>query len=261
MGSRNKPDYVWVIAYIKRDFIETVENDLLDKGFGAIRVFIPTVRILKKQFKNKNIYEYVPLLFNYGFFSIPYDEACNPEFLKKLREDIPAIYSWVSDPIKLLKTKPNLRTDNKDTEEEEEEEPVDESGMKILQKIDKKVKVATATEQEIVDLLKVSEHLSVFSDEVIDKLEVGAFITLKGYPYEGMPAEITHINKADKKVKVKLLLETMIAEVMVSFENIFYTVYSNYDGDPKERSLDEMDEMGKRNLYRLYAQLNYGESE
>jgi hypothetical protein len=121
------------------------------------------------------------------------------------------------------------------------------------------MKVAMATEKEIVDLLHTSEHMSVFSDEIIDKLEVGSFITLKGYPYEGMPAEVTSINKENKRVKVRLLLETMIAEVMVNFENIFYTVYSNYDEEGREKSLDEMDLKGKRNLDKLYAQIQYGE--
>ena len=83
-------DYVWVVAYISRDHIHSVESDLLERGFGSIRVYIPTVRILKKQFKNRNIYDYVPLLFNYGFFQIPYDKACNVEFLKRLREEIMA---------------------------------------------------------------------------------------------------------------------------------------------------------------------------
>lgn len=257
MGKR--PDYVWVIAHIKRDYIKTVEQDLLEKGFGAIKVFIPTVRILKKQFKNKNIYEYVPLLFNYGFFQLPYIEACNYEFLVRLRAEIPAIYSWVSDPIKVLKDKPHLRIDNSDEEEVNGEEEINEDGMKILKKPENDISIATATEKEIANLLTTSEHMSVFSDDLVDKLETGSFITLKGYPYEGMPAEVTYVNKNTKKVKVRLLLETMMHEVSVSFENIFYTVYSNYNEEGREKSLDEIDQNGKRNLDRLYAQINYGE--
>ena len=75
--SPGKLDHVWVIAYINRDYVERVESDLLKHGFGSIHVYIPTVRILKKQFKNKNIYDYIPLLFNYGFFQLPYDKACD----------------------------------------------------------------------------------------------------------------------------------------------------------------------------------------
>lgn len=247
-------DYVWVIAYINRDSIHRVEEDLLNHGFGAVRVYIPTVRILKKQFKNKNIYEYVPLLFNYGFFLIPFSKACDPDFLINMRLKIPAIYSWVKDPIIVLKKKPVLRMDNKETEEE----PTI-GGVKILKRPIRNPKVAIARETEIADLMKTSEHMSVFSDRAVDQLEVGSFIILKGYPYENMPAEIISINKTTKKVKVKLLLETMMAEVMVHFENIFYTVYSDFKESGREKSLDEIDERSNRSLDKIYAQISYGE--
>jgi len=252
----NKFNHVWVIAYINRDYIHRVEQDLLSYGFGSIRVYIPTVRILKKQFKNKNIYDYVPLLFNYGFFQLPYDKACDVEFLRTLREKIPAIYAWVSDPIQTLTTKPKLRPDNKETPEEEEPE-ID--GMKILKKVEQTPNVAMAREEEIVNLLKAAENMSVFSDGIVQKLEVGSFIVLQGYPYEGMSAEIVEINKTKKTVKVRLLLETMITTATVSFENIFYTVYSDFDKSHREKSLDEMDSLGKRNLDKIYAKIHYGE--
>jgi hypothetical protein len=253
------PDYVWVVAYINRDYVDRVESDLLSKGFGAVKVFIPTTRILKKQFKGKNEYEYVPLLFNYGFFQIPYKQACDAEFLRKLKEKIPAIYAWVVDPLQLVRSKPNLRMDNSGRMLPEEE--TDEKTKLRILRSDFAPIVAIAREEEIVDLLKIAEKLSVFSDEIIDKLEVGSFITLRGYPYEGMPAEIMVINKKDKRVKVRLLLETYMAEVLVNFENIFYTVYSNFDEELKEKSLEELASKGSRRLDKLYAQLSYGDGE
>lgn len=259
MENKRPLDYVWVVAYINRDYIERVEEDLLTKGFGAIRVFIPTTRILKKQFKGKNQYEYVPLLFNYGFFQIPYKQACDAEFLRGLKEKIPAIYAWVQDTLQLVKTKPHLRLDNSGRELPEDE--VDEKTKLRILRHDFVPMVAIAKEEEIVELLKVSERASIFSDEIVDKLEIGSFITLRGYPYEGMPAEIVHINKKDKKVKVKLLLETIMAEVMVSFENIFYTVYSNYDEELKETSLEELALRGNRKIDRLFAQISYGDND
>jgi len=236
MGKKNKPDHVWVVAYIDRDHINHVETDLIKYGLPSIKVFIPTVRLLKKQFKNKNIYEYVPLLFNYGFFQIPYDKACDYDFLKKMRENVPAIYAWVTDTMALIKKKPNLRTDNK---------------KGILQ-------VAIARDEELAGLIKMGNELSVFSDSILSKLELGAFITLRGYPYEGMPAEIIAINKKKEEIKVRLLLETMMVEAMVSFENIFYTVYNDYSDDLKEKSLDEISENSKMGLDKLYAKINYG---
>ncbi len=251
-----KFNHVWVIAYINRDYIHRVEQDLLKYGFGSIRVYIPTVRILKKQFKNKNIYEYVPLLFNYGFFQLPYEKACDVELLRTLREKIPAIYAWVSDPVKTLTTKPVLRPDNKDTPEPEPELEID--GMKILKKVEQTPNVAMAREEEIVNLLKAAENMSVFSDGIVNKLEEGSFIILQGYPYEGMSAEIVEINKTKKTVKVRLLLETMITTATVSFENIFYTVYSDFDKSNREKSLDDIDSLGKRNLDKIYAKIHYG---
>lgn len=252
MSLQNRPDYVWVIAYINRDYIDRVEVDLREHGYGAVRVYIPTVRILKKQFKNKNIYEYVPLLFNYGFFLIPFNKACDADFLINMRIKIPAVYSWVSDPIAVLKKKPKLRMDNKET-------PEMIGKYKVLKKKVGTAKVAIAREYEIAELMKTSEHMSVFSDDVIDQLEEGSFIILKGYPYENMPAEIISINKAKKTVKVKLLLETMMAEVMVHFENIFYTVYSDLKEHGKEKSLDEMGENNHRSLDKIYAQITYND--
>ena len=258
--SRPKYDYVWVIAYISRDYIHRVEDDLLEWGFGSIRVYIPTVRMLKKQFKNKNIYEYVPLLFNYGFFQIPYIKACDLEFLKDLREKIPAIYAWVSDPTKVIKEKPKLRMDNKDSVQEDEEEEVNKEGIKILKKPYQIPRIAIAKEEEIVELLKAAENMSVFSDGLVENLQVGDFLTLQGYPYDGMPAEIVNVNKIKKQVKVRLLLETMITTAIVSFENVYYTVYADFDKTCREKSLDEIHERGKRSLDKIYANISYGEN-
>ena len=254
-----KVDYIWVIAHINRDYIETVERDLLDRGYGAIKVFIPTVRILKKQFKNKNIYEYVPLLFNYGFFQIPYDKACDAEFLKKLKQEIPAIYAWVIDPVNIINKRPNLREDNLGGVDYDDLDTTD-GGMRII-KHNSRPKIAVATEDEIVSLIKSSENLSVFSDEVVDRLEIGGFITLRGYPYDNMPAEIVSINKEKKQVSVRLLLETMIAKATVSFENVFYTVYSNTDESCKELSIEDIQGKGQHSIDRIYAKLSYGDEE
>jgi len=226
---------VWLVAYINRDYIESVEDDLLKYGFKDIRAYIPTVRILKKQFKGRNIYEKVPLLFNYGFFQLNFDKACDATYLMLLKNRIPAIFGWVKDPFGVISKKPKLQPDNK-------------SGN---------LEAASATEKEISDLLLTSEHLSVFSDEVVDQLEVGGFLILKGYPYENMPAEVVSVSKAKKEVKVRLLLETLISEVTVNFENIFYTVYTDYDSNIKEDSLDELDSKGKRYLDKLYATIPF----
>lgn len=243
--------YVWAIAYINKDYVNRVNDDLVKNKLSAIEVYIPTIRLLKKQFKNKNEYEYLPLLFNYGFFKLPYDKVCNPEFLRGLKERIPAIYAWVKDK---SKKPPGIKS-----HEEEKEGYI--GGLKKLKKPELFTDIAIAKESEIEGLRIIAKNQSVFSDHLVDKLKVGLYITLKGYPYDDMPGEIVHINKTDRKVKVRLLLETMIAEVIVSFENIFYTIYTQEYSSSYEISLDEMGERSNASVDRLYAKLNYGKKD
>jgi hypothetical protein len=230
---------IWLIAYINRDYIDKVDTDLKRFGFEDVKAYIPTVRLIKKQFKGKNQYEDVPLLFNYGFFNVSAFSIRTPGYISKLKDKIPAIYGWVKDPLQAIKSRPALQVGNGNSMPNSD--------------------VAMATEEEILTLLKTSEYLSVFSLEEMDRLKEGSFIILKGYPYEGMPAEIVSISKEKKTVKVKLLLETMMAEALVNFENIFYTVYNDFEEEQKEQSLDEIDSKGKRNLDKLYASISYGD--
>lgn len=260
---REHNDFVWIVAYIDRDHVETVETDLVENGFSAVKVFIPTVRVLKKQFKNRNFYEYVPLLLNYGFFNIPYDNACDPDFLKKLKDNIPVIYAWVRDPVKVIKSQPRIRMDNKGKgiSKEDEEEQLTKDGLKILPEkfkgIPKNTDLAMVTEEEISSLLRASEKLSIFSEGIADMLKVGDFLTLKGYPYDDIPAEIVKIDKLNRKIKVKLLLERLKTEATVYYENIFYTVYSDSGKPMREDSLDELNLQSNRRLDKIYANISY----
>jgi hypothetical protein len=229
---------VWLVAYIVRDYIPNVQKDLTKHGFDFVKVYIPTVKLLKKQFRGKNIYEEVPLLFNYGFFSIPFYKACDQETLLAMRKKIPCIYSWVKDTMSLVARKPTLRVDNTD-----------------LFKPD----VAIIDEREIISLLQTSEYCSVFSEDSIDKLKPKDYLILKGYPYEGIPAEIVKIDKVTKQVKVKLLMESMMHEVSVTFDNVYYTVYSDYDAESPMSTRDPSLEVMTTNkkVDKLYASISY----
>jgi hypothetical protein len=235
---------VWLVAYIIRDYIGNVQKDLKKQGFDYVKVYIPTVKILKKQVKGKNIYEEVPLLFNYGFFGMPYERACELENLINMRKKVPCIYSWVKDTFSLFASKPQLRGDNKEF---------------------RKPDVAIVDENDIINLLKTSEYCSVFSEDSVSKLVKGDYLILKGYPYEGIPAEIIKIDKVDKSVKVKLLLENIIHEVNVSFDNVYYTVYADYDADSplssRNISIDDNTNSHNRNMNKLYASMSYGTEE
>jgi transcription antitermination factor NusG len=222
MTKQNKlPKKVWCIAYINRDKLELVETELRRYGY-KVEAYIPTVKILKKKFKNKDVFEETPLLFNYGFFRLKYNDACNPDFLMELRSRITCIYAWVKDPISNLSKLGKLRMDN-------------HNFIKAMPAS------AICTDQEVANLVKEAEKSSVFSADEINRLSKGDYITLKGYPFDDMPAKIISINKSNKTVRVKLLTEGIFDKVTLAFENVFYTVYQGYDDSlTKGDNYDEM---------------------
>lgn len=227
------PEFIWAVAYINSSFISRVQHDL-DKfaEYGNIEAYIPTVKILRKQFKGKNEFEYVPLLFNYGFFKIP-RKLVNAEFLGSMKDNILCIYAWVKDTTQLIHEKPTLS----------------------LNKTQPRISVATATHDEIARLVNTKSQLSVYSQDEISSLQEGMLITLKGYPFDDMPAVVKEINHKSQKVKVDLLLESIMKEVTVAFENVFYTIYhGHYDETTfKEKSLEEIRDKGKNSLDRLFS--------
>lgn len=229
--SPNRKD-IWCIAYINRDFIHRVEEEMKKYGY-KIDTYIPTVRVLKKKFKGKDIFEFIPLLFNYGFFKVPYEDACNPDYLMELRNRIGCIYGWVKDPAYTINN-PHIR--RKDS-------------------YDALPASAFASDAEISKLIKTSGEINVYSEEEINKLKVGDYINLKGYPFDNMPAEILNINLHKREIKVSLLLDVVLSKIVtVSFENVFYTVYQGYDDSlSKDLNFDEMDFQKKgskdRNMY------------
>jgi len=232
---------VWCIAYINRDHIGIVEEELKKYNY-KVEAYIPTVRILKKKFKGKSIFEFVPLLFNYGFFKVEYESAINPQFLMELRNRITCIYGWVKDPTKILHDGPRLSANNSDSP----------GGI---------LATALATDAEVARLTKESDAMSIYSAEDLARLQPGSYIKLKGYPFDDMPAEIIKINLSKREVKVSLLMDALVKEVTVSFENVFYTVYQGFNEDSKEESYDELNEKyGQNSIDKmLFQNYNYDE--
>ncbi|MAO08058.1 MAG: hypothetical protein CL596_05025 [Alteromonas sp.] len=224
-----KTDHIWVIAYINRNHIPLVKDELSIWEYDNVEAYIPTIKLLKKKFKGKDMFEMVPLLFNYGFFKMPYEKACDPSFLMTLRHRITCIYGWVKDPAKATK-EVDLSLDN---------------GI-IRNALPK---AAMATDEEVAKMTQVSKELSIYDQDNIDKLKEGDYIKLEGYPFEGMMAQIIDINPRNHKVKVKLHLEEIVKEVTVSFENVFYTIYKNFNENTREKSTDEMIEKHGSNIF------------
>lgn len=222
-----KVDYFcYPIAYIDATFMSKVEEELNRyPEYKEVTAMIPTVKILKKTFKGKQTFEEVPLLFNYGFFKMPRHLAIQHKFLEALKSDISCIYSWVKDPQKVIKKHAIMRDDGKSIYE------------------DKHIPIATATSQEVANLIKDSFNHSAHDATDLGSIYPGAQITLRGYPFDDMPAEVVEIDPKHQEVKVKIQIFNQIKEVMVAFDNVFFTIYhgNNYNADiTVKNSLDQM---------------------
>lgn len=210
----------WAIAYIDSTNLHYLPSDLRKHPkYRMVEAYIPTISILKKKLKGKSHFEEVPLLFNYGFFCVPKYFIPNSYFLDEMKTDIRCIYAWVLDPV-VLKTKV--------------------SSDEIIGLYNPKG-VALAKDNEIENLRMQEKVQSIYSAKDIDTLFEGKVIVLKKYPFENLPATICKIDPIQKKVQVRLNLDTPMAEkpITVSFENIFYSAYETHkDFDMKEESID-----------------------
>lgn len=203
--------YAWLVAYIDSAHIERVNRELAKyPEYKDVTAYIPTIKLLRKSFKGKNEFEDVPLLFNYGFFKVPRKYAIYKNFLENMQQNISCIYAWVKDPAKVLQTKPIIRPD----------------GKSIY--TDKHISVATATAEEVSQLVKNSENYTTHDAEDLKKLKAGDVIVLHGYPFDGVKAKIVEIDAKKEEMKVEIMIFNQKNPVkIVSFDNIFFTVYHN----------------------------------
>lgn len=220
--------YVWAVAYVNRTFLPTVFKDLQPFEDEGIRAYIPTVRVLRKQFKNKKHFEEVPLLFNYGFFRLPFHRACDKDFLMRMKVSVNVIYNWLY---------------NNSIPEKDEEGRYFNS-----------LKVETVKVREIAFLKRACLLNSIYSSDDVSKFGKGDYIVLHGYPFENIPAEILSVNAKKEEVRVRLLVngDSVISEVTVNFSNIFYSIYSNFD-EPNltDSTLEGLAERSKSGMDKL----------
>jgi hypothetical protein len=215
-----KEPIVWVIAYISPKQMFTVDRDLYKfKRYRSVEPYIPSIRILTKQVKGKRHFQTIPMLFNYGFFKVPKYFVPNSHYLEQMKKDIECIIGWVKDP-GITK----------------------EKGMFTLEKLHNPLGVALASRAEISRIKLAEESQTFYTAEDIKTLYEGKIITLHTYPFEGLPAEILEINEKQRFVRVKLLLDTALKTIKVSFENVFFTVYREeyLDERMKEQYLDDL---------------------
>lgn len=232
--------FSWLTAYIDSTQIEKVKQELSSQAaYAEIEAYIPTVKVLTKTFKSEDYFEEVPLLFNYGFFRVPRKFAVHARFLDEMKENISCIYAWVKDPAKVIKRKPKLRLDAKSVYSENE------------------IMVATATSKEISRLIKESFNHSAHSPEDLAKVEPGQYITLRGYPWDGVKAKIVELNTDKKKIKVEINIFDQLREVMVAYDNVFFTIYHNKNFDDSVSVRNTLDAMGDYGAINKQTFKNY----
>lgn len=229
MGKSASANYfAWLVAFIDSEHIHKVEKELAKyPEYSEVEAYIPTVRVLKKTIKKKPEFEEVPLLFNYGFFKVPRRFAIHPNFLENMKQDISCIYSWVKDPAKIVKN--SLK-------------------KPPFSKSDSSISVATATSDEISRLIRDTFDYSAHSADDLDRLNAGDYIILRGYPFEGMEAQIVEIDPKKETIRVILRMMNANREVTVHFDNVFFTTYHNKNYDDSittKESLEAMQASGK----------------
>lgn len=225
--------FCYPIAYIDASLMGKVEEELNKyPEFNQVTPMIPTVKILKKTFKGKQSFEEVPLLFNYGFFKMPRYKAVHYKFLDDLKNNISCIYAWVKDPQKEMNKHPIVREDGKS-----------------IYYTDAHIPIATATSLEVSTLISDSFKYSAHDSTDLGTVYPGMMVTLQGYPFDNMPAEIVEIDEKKKKVKVKLNIFSEIKEMSVEYENVFFTIYRRENHDDSITVKNSLDEMMDNNSF------------
>lgn len=213
----------WSIAHIDMSELHFLNSELRKHtAYEPIEAYIPTINILKKKLKGKNHFDQIPLLFNYGFFRVPKYFITNPHFMDMMKKDIKCIHSWMTDPI-VVKTGRSI-----------DSTPFYLSNPKGI---------ALATDMEIARIKLQERRQSIYSAKDIDLLTVGMIITLKKYPFDGLSARITEIQRDKQKVLVEILLGTPMTDkpISVSFDNIFYSAYQDSaDSEMREQSIESI---------------------
>ena len=193
--------YIYCICRIDRKSWKYIDEDLSNRGYKKIKSFIPTVKILKKTKAGKNFYE-------------DFDR----NFLNKLKKDIPGILNFLKSPENLFSKKKRARIDNA--------EDFDDFSI-----------VATISREQVKYYKSISKRNNVFSLESITSLKIGDYITLRGYPFEGIGAIVDELNLATKTITVTIYPGKGSITIQLPMDNVLYSIYNDYDEDHLE-SLD-----------------------
>ena len=201
--------YKWCIFHLDLKTFGNIEKDLNKSGYKNIKVSIPTVSILKKRSKGKDIYEDVPMLFTYGFIRLTTEEAYSRHFLRKLKTDIPGIMSWVMSLEPIHRKRKRKRVDS---------EEFDDYSM-----------VATVSKEDVKRFKDYSRKNKIYHSDEITNLKIGDYVILRGYPFEGIDATVKNISLATRKVTLILYPNDGKMVIKLPMDHVVYSIYHNYD--------------------------------
>lgn len=210
---KKRTSYTYCVCRIDRKEWKYIAEDLSTRGYTHIKPIIPTISIIRKTKAHKNTCEEIPLLFNYGFIKMSRERAYNRNFLFKLKKEIPGITGWLRDLGGMHEKKIRKRIDN-------------------AEDWDDFSKVAVVSKQEVLYYKKIAKQNKIYSLEDITRVQIGDYVTLRGYPFDGIGAEVRDINLSTKKVELTIFPgRDSTINIRVPMDSVMYTIYNNFDED------------------------------
>jgi len=176
-----------------------------DWGYNGIYYHIPKVSVLKRVVNKGHEFVQKPLLFNYGFLEMPIEYMRNPGILSELR----VISRLIQGYFRKSEEDLNLEMEN-----------AEKDGLARYQP----VLIKSITAEELQRLVEIAMEINVY--DTVQELSPGSYIVLKGYPFEGLGAEVIE-KSSGGNIKVRLIESGMI--VRLQPDNIFYSPYNELD--------------------------------
>lgn len=210
---KNRAPYVYTICRIDTKDWQNINKELAERGYEDIKCFVPTLSMVKKTYRGqRREVELVPLLFNYGFVKMSSERAYNRNFLFKLKKEIPGIVSFLKSVESMHPKKKRRRVDN-------------------AEDWDDFSKVAIVSRKEFRHYKRLSRANHIYNlDEV--RVRVGDYVTLRGYPMDGMLAKIIDFNFPNKTAIIEIYPgEGSVLSMQIPLENVLYSPYEHYQED------------------------------
>lgn len=205
-----RPPYTYAICRLDHKFWPYINQELKDRGYKHIRAIIPVVKVPLRSKAGHNDYKEVPLLFNYGFIRMNTERAFNRQFLRKLKTQIPGITGWVHNTVTMHPRKQRKRIDN-------------------AEDWDDFSQVATVKKSDIKFYRRMARSKNIYSKSDIINLKIGEYITLHGYPFEGMGAQVLDINLTTKYISLGIPMGKGNIEVQMPLDQVLYSIYNDFN--------------------------------